>query len=112
MFDLVEAPADGLGVVGRGELELLFREAEVQRRRWDARVAAIVGEAERQQVYVDDGHVSVAGWCRTVGRWSTGQCVEFRRLARLLRDVPAIAEAAAEGRIGSAQLGLLARARA
>lgn len=95
----------------RAAFDARFRELETLRRRTEAELALLISDAERTQIYVEDGHANVGGWCRTLGRWSTKRTSEYRRLARLLRDIPEFAHAATAGTIGSDQLALLANAR-
>ena len=47
-----------------------FRELELQRRRIEAEIAAVVAVAEARNVYGDDGHRSIKGWMRANANWS------------------------------------------
>ncbi len=89
-----------------------FRELELERRRIEAELAAVVAEADRRRVYRIDGHHSITGWLLANANWSSGQAARVRRSARLVTTVPDAGEALLAGRIGTAQADELARVRA
>ena len=47
-----------------------FRELELQRRRIEAEITAVVAVADARGVYGDDGHRSIKGWMRANANWS------------------------------------------
>jgi len=115
MFDLLDEVA-GIGSGWdpeslRGDEHIAaYRELTLARCRAEVDLALVVCSAERQQVYAEDGHATVAGWCRVQNRTSNTDIASVRRLGRLLHALPVLAAAARDGRIGLAQLHLLARA--
>jgi hypothetical protein len=88
-----------------------FRRLELERRRVEAELAAIVAEGQRRSIHVVDHHHSMTGWLKANANYSTAQCTRLRRLARLVDDVPAVGDALNDGRIGTAQADELARVR-
>jgi hypothetical protein len=97
---------DDLGVADE------FRRLELERRRVEAELAAIVAEGQRRSIHVVDHHHSMTGWLKANANYSTAQCTRLRRLARLVGDVPVIGDALSNGHIGTAQADELARVRA
>ena len=47
-----------------------FRALELERRRVDAELTAVVAVADARGVYGDDGHRSIKGWMRANANWS------------------------------------------
>ncbi len=92
------------------DLGELFAELDAQRRRFEARLAVVVGEVDRRGLYAVDGHATVKGWCRASAKWSTPEAVSSVRVARLMHASAQVADAALSGAIGVSQLRLLARA--
>jgi hypothetical protein len=97
---------DDLGVADE------FRRLELERRRVEAELAAIVAEGQRRSIHAVDHHHSMTGWLKANANYSTAQCNRLRRLARLVDDVPGVGDALNDGRIGTAQADELARVRA
>ena len=94
---------DGPGLVDR------FAMLEQERRHIEAELAELIGEVDRREVFRDDQHASVKGWCRALGRWSDGEARARVRTARLSDAVPQVAEALADGLLGVAQCHEIAR---
>jgi hypothetical protein len=91
------------------ELAVQFAELELQRRRVEAALVAVVGEADRSGAFRVDGHASVAGWCRALGRWSDTEATRRRQVADLAAVSEGFTAAVASGAIGVVQAGELAR---
>jgi hypothetical protein len=89
-----------------------FRRLELERRRIDAEMAAIVAEGQRRSIHVVDHHHSITGWLKANANYSGAQCNRLRRLARLVDTVPEVGDALWNGHIGTAQADELARVRA
>ena len=88
-----------------------FRRLELERRRIDAELAAIVAEGQRRSIHVIDHHHSMTGWLKANANYSTSQCGRLRSLARLVDDLPQTGQALHAGHIGTAQADELARVR-
>jgi hypothetical protein len=87
-----------------------FREVELAERRLVAERALLVAEAQRRDVHLADRHHSLAGWLRAHANWSPAEVSRTRRLANLVHELPQVADALLDGRLGSAQVDELARA--
>jgi len=101
VFDLDGLPARELTVV----LQLV----EIARRRADAAVTNVVDAAERMTRYTADGHRSVRGWVKASARWSNHQARVQSDVARLIRHYELCRGEYRAGRLGLAQVTLLAR---
>lgn len=116
----VEAIAGGLrgwleGLLGdAGDRELAAALVEVERlaRAVEAAAVAIVGDADRRNLFLVDGHRSVRGWVKATVRTSDAEVSQRVRSAKLVRSYPEIGELLAAGRMGVAQTRELARAHA
>ena len=64
-----------------------FRELELERRRIDAEMAAVVAVADARGVYGDDGHRSIKGWLRANANWSGLDVSTMRRIVGVVRVV-------------------------
>src|SRR5215216_4448030 len=101
--------AEGLGDLdGRGLAERLVA-IGLQRRALEADAAAVIAEAERREVYAEDGHVSVRGWVKATLRLSNAEVMHRVRTAKLVSALPVCGEELAAGRVGVAQVQELAR---
>jgi hypothetical protein len=98
--------------MSEAELRGLFHELDRQRRLVEAALASVIAEVDRSGAYRVDGHASVSGWVRALGRWSNAEVVHRRRVAALAAECEAFAAALASGAIGVAQSHELARAAA
>ena len=94
------------------ELTERLREIELEQRRLEAELATVIAEVDRRGSWQVDTHRSLKGWLKANTNWSNGQVTARRRLARVVTDLPEVGRGLAEGRIGVAQAGLLADARA
>ena len=88
-----------------------FRRLELERRRIDAEMAAVVAEGQRRSIHVVDHHHSMTGWLKANANYSAAQCNRLRRLAKLVDDLPDAGDALHAGHIGTAQADELARVR-
>jgi hypothetical protein len=86
---------------GMSSAELVDRlhDLEHQRRLLDAALVAVVGEAQRSGAFREDGHASVACWCRALTRWSDVEVVQRRRVADLAEASEPFTAALARGSI-------------
>ena len=97
---------DGRQLAGRlGDVERTIRKLE-------AVAVSIVAEADRREVFRDDGHVSVRGWVKASLRVADLAVTHRVRTATLVRDLPMCADALAAGRLGVDQIRELARLHA
>ena len=94
-----------------GSITERFRELELERRRIDAEIAAVVAVADARGVYGDDGHRSIKGWMRANANWSGLDVVLRRRMVKLVETCPSVGDELLDGHIGCAQVAELARAR-
>jgi hypothetical protein len=85
---------------------------EQVRRRAEAGIAEVIGEAERAGVHRRAGHARVSGWCRAHVRWSPAETTARVRTAHLVRDIAAVRDGLESGELGVAQVHELARAHA
>ncbi len=82
-----------------------FRELELQRRRIEAEMAAVVAVADARGVYGDDGHRSIKGWMRANANWSGCRRVDrCDGSSRLFESCPSVGDALLAGHIGRAQV--------
>ena len=102
---------DEVQSLDNGDVTARLRELELQQRRLDAEMAAVVSVASARGVHRDDGHLSVAGWLRANLNWSGPEIAAMKKAVRLLDEHPAVGDALLAGHIGSAQVDELARAR-
>jgi hypothetical protein len=103
---------DELIGVADSELTDRFRALELERRRIDAEMAAIVREGERRAIHTVDGHRTVKHWVRAQINCPMGDGVRRRRLAAALDTVDDLGDALRDGDIGTPQAQELARLRA
>ena len=93
------------------EITERFRALELERRRLDAEMSALVAVADHRQVWRHDGHFNVKGWLRANANWSPSEVAMLGRRSRLLNTVAGVGDALLAGHIGIAQTDELARAR-
>lgn len=98
--------------VGDAELTEKFRALELERRRLDAEMAAIVQEGQRRSLHGLDGHRTMKHWVRAQINCPAGEATRLRRLGNAANTVEGLGDALIEGHIGSAQAHELARLRA
>jgi hypothetical protein len=111
MFD-VEREGGDLGELDGRTIGELMQRLDLQERRHEARLSLGVAEAERRGAHREDGHSTIAGWCRALMKWSTGEAVTRLRVGRLMLREPTVTDALETGTIGVAQARELARAAA
>ena len=79
-----------------------FRALELERRRIEAEMGAVVAVADARGVYGDDGHRSIKGWMRANANWSGFDVSTMRRVVALLESCPSVGDALLAGHIGRA----------
>ncbi len=94
------------------ELTDRFRALELERRRSEAEMAAIVQEGQRRALCTVDGHRTMKHWVRAQINCSAGDATRLRRLGSALNTVDGLGDALHNGHIGIAQANELARLRA
>ena len=82
------------------------------RARLDAEAADLLDELDRSGVYAVDGHSSAKVMARHVSRLSGPTAASRERVSRMMRDLPELADAYRDGRIGVDQMHLLGRVHA
>jgi len=112
-MSMVTDEPDQLGVTA-GELsdeEVLARcvEIETARRAMLAEHVRLLRELEQRKLYYADGHRDLAGFGRAEFRWADRDAKAHRDLERLCRTCPQVLDQLAIGRVGAAQVFLLAR---
>ena len=75
----------------------------------EAVVTRVVESAERMCRYTADGHRAVRGWVKASARWSNHQARIHADVARLIRHHELCRDEYFAGRLGLAQIALLAR---
>ena len=78
-------------------------------RRVEHAIGVVVGRCDRSGHFVADGHRSPRGWAMAVTNCSPGEATRRHRTASLLGLLPAVGDALRAGRIGVAQVHLLAK---
>ncbi|MEM7142917.1 MAG: DUF222 domain-containing protein [Actinomycetota bacterium] len=85
-----------------------FARLERERRRVDAEVIALLDAVDRSQVFRADGHFSARIMMRLHGHLSGPEASQRDRVMRCLRDLPEIAQAYADGGVGTDQVRRIA----
>ncbi len=85
-----------------------FRQLELEARRIEAELAVVIAETKRRQLFLDDGHRSMAGWLRANANLANRQIRPRLQLADLVDDLPVVIDTLAAGHIGIAQAEQLA----
>ncbi len=91
------------------ELDEALAELEQIVRRAEHAIGLVMDRCDRTGHFVADGHRSPRGWAMAVTNCSPGDAARRHRTASLLRLLPAVREALRAGRIGVAQVHLLAK---
>jgi len=91
------------------ELAELFKRLERLRRRTEGALAAVIGAVNERNLHGRDGHSTVNGWCRALGRWSDTECRDRIRTANLIQSCDRFRDAVMSGEIGVAQAHELGR---
>ena len=76
----------------------------------ECEILDLIGDVDRRELFREDQHASVKGWCRSLTRWSNGGARARARTAKLAAAFPAVAEALEDGLLGVAQSHEIARA--
>lgn len=93
------------------DTEVVARCAAIERRRRAdlAEHVRLLHELERRRLYFADGHRDLAGFGRAEYRWADRDAKAHRDLERLCRACPQVLDHLTTGRVGAAQVFLLAR---
>src|SRR5882757_273234 len=111
MFDVHSMQPHSTDADGRAH-GLRLQELDQQLRRIEAQIADTITDAQLAGAYCEDGHSTIAGWCRAQNKWSSAETSARLRTARLARREPTVADALDRGAIGVAQARELGRAAA
>ncbi len=103
---------DRVGALDDDALTSRLREIELEQRRSEAELAAVVAEAERRRLHEAEANRTMRTWLRAHTNWSGAQATQRIRLGHLVADLPVVGESLAAGHVGVAQVVELARARA
>ena len=110
--EVVGGLAGNLDALDGRQLGALLQDLERLARTLEHAIVTVVGEADRRDVWAEDGHRSVRGWCMATANWSWAETTARLRTTTLLTDLDRCDEALAAGEVGVAQVRELARARA
>ncbi len=102
-------PDGGPEVLTDDEVLARCRHIEERRRADLAEHVRLLRELERRKLYYGDGHRDLAGFGRAEHRWADRDAKAHRDLERLCRECPQILDQLTIGRVGAAQVFLLAR---
>jgi hypothetical protein len=91
------------------ELDEALAELDQIVRRAEHAIGLVMDRCDRTGHFVADGHRSPRGWAMAVTNCSPGDAARRHRTASLLRLLPAVGDELRAGRIGVAQLHLLAK---
>ena len=108
----VPCDLDGFRVLRGRERDEEFMAVEREIRRLQAIQASRVRVVETSGSYSDDRFLNITSWVQGITNSSRPTASSVVRNARLLADLPILAEAAAAGAVGGDQLGLLGRLHA
>lgn len=100
-----------LRAVSEDELASYLDDLERTDRFVDAERARTVAELERREVFVRDGHQSLASWMVARHGVASSTAAGHVRMARALEQMPVAAEALASGEVSSAAVSLLVSAQ-
>jgi hypothetical protein len=100
--DVREVPDEDLSSIA-ADAERMVRAAEAFR-------CEVLGEVERRGLHTATGHRDIAEYARGVHRMAARESRDTKRLARLIRAHPVVAERMSLGMLGVAQARLLASA--
>ncbi len=107
----VPSPAE-LAALSGAELDRALVELESARRRLEAAYVALVDRAETTKRYAPDGHASVRGWVLALTDSSPTEIQRRLQTMRALRDLPDVAAALADGRVGVEHVREIAKVHA
>ncbi len=109
MSTVVDDPLVDPPEISDEEILQRCRDIEARRRADLAEHITLLRELERRKLYYADGHRDLAGYGRAEFRWADRDAKAHRDLERLCRTCPQVLQALTIGRVGSAQVFLLAR---
>lgn len=109
VVSLIDSGALVLDGLSARELTVVLQLVEIARRRTEAVLTRVVDRAERCGAYAVDGHKAVRGWVKASARWSNAQARTQREIAWLVRVHPLCRREYRAGRLGLAQMALLAK---
>jgi len=105
---LADLTAD-LNRLTRGtELAALLTELELITRSVEAATVKVMARADRADAFRDDGHGTLAGWVRSIIKWSPSEASARARTALTAHSYPALVERLDAGTLGVAQARRLA----
>ncbi len=102
-------PDGGPEILTDDEVLARCRSIEERRRADLAEHLRLLHELERRRLYFADGHRDLAGFGRAEYRWADRDARAHRDLERLCRECPQVLDQLTIGRVGTAQVFLLAR---
>ena len=106
----LELPSDGeLESLEGRELDEALWGLEQILRKVEHATGIVMGRCDRTGHFVADGHRSPRGWAMAVTNCSPGEASRRHRTASVLHMLPAVRAALRAGRIGVAQVHLLAK---
>src|SRR5687767_465218 len=91
------------------ELDDALAQLDLLQRRVEHAMGVVVGRCEGTGHFVVDGHRSPRGWAMAVTNCSAGEATRRHRTASVLRLLPALRAEFRAGRIGVAQVHVLAK---
>lgn len=91
------------------EKEEHLRAIDHDRRRAEAQAARFMNQVERTGGYAADGHRSAKAWGRATCNWSSAETARIVKTGRMFARFPSAAAAAAEGKLGVAQMHALSQ---
>ncbi|TVR24755.1 MAG: HNH endonuclease [Ilumatobacter sp.] len=110
-LDPVTLPdSDELGTMSAHDAAVWFQHLDRQRRLIEAALVEVIDAADTAGHHLADGHRSITGWCRALGRWSGAEATARARTARLTRADTTFRRAMRAGEIGVAQCHRLGKA--
>ena len=109
---LDELVSRGVDPFDAGDAIAMVRELEVVGRKAAALAIQVHSNIDERGLYATDGHSSAKVMVRHLGRLSAEDAHRRSQAARALADLPCVAAALAEGRIGMSQVTVIARAHA
>ncbi len=103
---------DELVALPSAELDELLRQAELERRAAEQRLAMIAAVVEQKSQFLTDGHASMSAYLKAQINCSGATANRIRRRGRLLNHHANALDAASHGRVSVDNLDLLAKATA
>ncbi len=85
------------------ERDAAYMKVERVRRHAEALLAAMIGDVNQTVSYADDGHRNTASWVQAVTNCSRREAAARVATARMIRDLPAVGDALADGDLGPSQ---------